>query len=52
VFGAVAGVAVMAVVGAQGRKYHIPFGPFLALGTITIVLFGGPFLDWYTGLRR
>ena len=51
VFGAVAGVAVMAVVGTQGRKYHIPFGPFLAAGTMTIILVGGPFLDWYANLR-
>jgi leader peptidase (prepilin peptidase)/N-methyltransferase len=52
VVGAVAGVAVMAVVGMRGRKYHIPFGPFLAFGTMTIVLFGGPLLDWYSGFRR
>ena len=51
VFGAVAGIAVMAVVGMQGRKYHIPFGPFLAAGTMTIILVGGPFLDWYANLR-
>ncbi len=52
VFGAVAGIAVMAIVGMQGRKYHIPFGPFLAAGTMTIILVGGPFLDWYTNLHR
>ena len=51
-YGALVGVAVMAVVGMRGRKYHIPFGPFLALGTLTIVLFGNPILDWYRGLGR
>jgi leader peptidase (prepilin peptidase)/N-methyltransferase len=50
VYGAIVGLVVMAVVGAKGRKYHIPFVPFLALGTMTIVLFGEPILDWYRGL--
>jgi prepilin signal peptidase PulO-like enzyme (type II secretory pathway) len=40
----------MVVVGARGRKYHIPFGPFLAAGAMTFVLFGDPLLDWYRGL--
>jgi leader peptidase (prepilin peptidase)/N-methyltransferase len=50
VYGAVAGIVVMIVVGSKGRKYHIPFGPFLAAGAMTIVLFGDPILDWYQGL--
>jgi leader peptidase (prepilin peptidase) / N-methyltransferase len=50
VYGAVVGVAVMAVVGMKGRKYQIPFGPFLALGAMTIILVGDPILDWYRGL--
>ncbi len=49
VFGAVIGVVLMAV-GARGRRQHIPFGPFLAAGTMTVVLFGAPFLDWYRNL--
>jgi leader peptidase (prepilin peptidase)/N-methyltransferase len=49
-FGAIVGVAVIAVVGMRGRKYHIPFGPFLALGALTLVLVGDPILDWYRGL--
>ncbi len=52
VYGAVVGLAVIAVVGPKGRKYHVPFGPFLALGTMTIVLVGDPILDWYRGLGR
>jgi leader peptidase (prepilin peptidase) / N-methyltransferase len=51
-YGALVGLAVMAVVGARGRKYHIPFGPFLAVGTMTIVLFGDPILHWYRSLGR
>jgi leader peptidase (prepilin peptidase)/N-methyltransferase len=51
-YGAIAGLGVMAVVGARGRKYQVPFGPFLALGTMTIVLLGDPVLDWYRGLGR
>ncbi len=51
-YGAIVGVAVIAVVGAQGRKKHIPFGPFLALGTMTFVLFGEPIIHWYRQLGR
>ena len=50
-YGAVIGVALMAV-RKRGRRQHIPFGPFLAAGTLTIVLVGGPILDWYRGLGR
>ena len=51
-YGALVGLGVMAVVGRKGRKYQVPFGPFLALGTMTIVLFGDPILDWYRGFGR
>jgi leader peptidase (prepilin peptidase)/N-methyltransferase len=40
-FGAVVGVALMAVTG-QGRKTRVPFGPFLAAGAIVAVLWGNP----------
>jgi leader peptidase (prepilin peptidase)/N-methyltransferase len=50
-YGAVVGVALMAV-RKRGRRQHIPFGPFLAAGALTIVLVGGPVLDWYRGLGR
>jgi len=51
VYGAVIGIALMAV-RKRGRRQHIPFGPFLAAGTLTIVLVGGPIIDWYRGLGR
>jgi leader peptidase (prepilin peptidase) / N-methyltransferase len=39
--GAVVGVGLM-IAGKAGRKTAIPFGPFMALGAILAVLFGGP----------
>jgi leader peptidase (prepilin peptidase)/N-methyltransferase len=50
-YGAVIGLVLMAS-GKRGRRQHIPFGPFLAAGAITIVLVGGPIIDWYRGLGR
>jgi leader peptidase (prepilin peptidase)/N-methyltransferase len=50
-YGAVVGVALLAT-GKRGRRQHIPFGPFLAAGTMTIVLVGGPILDWYRSTGR
>jgi leader peptidase (prepilin peptidase)/N-methyltransferase len=43
-FGAVVGVAAM-IVGRAGRKTAIPFGPFLAAGTIVAVFVGQPVID-------
>ena len=44
VLGAVIGVVVMAVQ-SGGRKTAIPFGPFMAAGTLLQVLAGGPLAD-------
>jgi leader peptidase (prepilin peptidase)/N-methyltransferase len=44
-FGAVIGVAVMAV-GKAGRKTALPFGPFLAAGTVVAVFAG----QWFVNL--
>jgi leader peptidase (prepilin peptidase)/N-methyltransferase len=48
VYGAVVGVVLM-VVFRRGRKQAVPFGPFLAAGTLTAVLIGPALLTWYTG---
>ena len=42
--GAVVGVAVL-IVRRGGRKTAIPFGPFLALGTVLAVFFGQRYID-------
>jgi leader peptidase (prepilin peptidase)/N-methyltransferase len=49
IYGSVVGLVLMAS-GRHGRRQHIPFGPFLAAGTMTFVLAGAPFIDWYSSL--
>ena len=46
--GAVVGVALIATK-VKTRKDHVPFGPFLAAGTLITVLWAAPILRWYTG---
>jgi leader peptidase (prepilin peptidase)/N-methyltransferase len=46
--GALVGVLLIAV-GVKGRKDFVPFGPFLALGTMLTILAGNPVLRWYSG---
>jgi leader peptidase (prepilin peptidase) / N-methyltransferase len=50
-YGALVGV-VLIVVKVRGRQQQIPFGPFLAAGAMTFVLFGEPIVDWYRNLGR
>jgi leader peptidase (prepilin peptidase)/N-methyltransferase len=45
-YGAVVGAALIAL-RLRNRRQHIPFGPFLAAGTLTIVLVGTPVIHWY-----
>ena len=47
--GALTGIAIMLASGGD-RKMQIPFGPFLALGTVLAIFAGGPLLDAYLGL--
>jgi leader peptidase (prepilin peptidase)/N-methyltransferase len=44
--GAVVGVALI-VLCHRGRRDHLPFGPFLALGTLVVLLWGDVMLRWY-----
>jgi leader peptidase (prepilin peptidase) / N-methyltransferase len=46
--GAVVGVGLIAT-GIKSRKDVVPFGPFLALGTMLTILWGEPILRWYSG---
>jgi leader peptidase (prepilin peptidase)/N-methyltransferase len=46
--GALVGVALMATK-RRGRKDAVPFGPFLAAGTVVASLWAGPILRWYSG---
>jgi leader peptidase (prepilin peptidase) / N-methyltransferase len=46
--GALVGLALIALK-RRGRKDAVPFGPFLAAGTILAALWGEPILRWYTG---
>jgi len=45
-YGAVIGVGLI-LSGIRSRKDHVPFGPFLAAGTITAILVGEAILDWW-----
>jgi leader peptidase (prepilin peptidase) / N-methyltransferase len=44
--GAVVGIFLMVLKG-KGRKTKIPFGPFLALGTLVTLFYGQEILSWY-----
>jgi leader peptidase (prepilin peptidase)/N-methyltransferase len=46
--GAVVGVGLIATK-IKSRKDVVPFGPFLALGTMLTIVWGDPILRWYTG---
>lgn len=46
--GAMVGVALIAL-RRRGRKDHLPFGPFLAFGTLVVLLWGDVILRWYRG---
>src|ERR687892_93274 len=47
--GSLVGVGVM-LFSQRGRETMVPFGPFLALGTVLAVFVGRSIADWYTDL--
>jgi leader peptidase (prepilin peptidase)/N-methyltransferase len=49
--GAVVSLALIGS-GLKKRQDHIPFGPFLALGTIVAGLYGQQIISWYLSLAR
>ena len=48
--GALFGVALL-ILGKKKFGQTIPFGPFLALGCILTLFWGGPLVDWYFNLN-
>jgi leader peptidase (prepilin peptidase)/N-methyltransferase len=46
--GAIAGVIAMAL-GRAGRRTALPFGPFLALGTVLAIFWGQAYIDFLLG---
>jgi leader peptidase (prepilin peptidase) / N-methyltransferase len=48
----VPGIYLLARHGSAGRKMGIPFGPFLALGSVVALFAGHPLLNAYWSLGR
>jgi leader peptidase (prepilin peptidase)/N-methyltransferase len=46
--GSLVGIGLM-IFFKKGRKYAVPFGPFLALGALVSLFWGGMLIDWYLG---
>jgi leader peptidase (prepilin peptidase)/N-methyltransferase len=49
--GGAAAIALLAT-GRKTRKDPVPFGPYLALGGVAALLWGGELVGWYAGLWR
>jgi leader peptidase (prepilin peptidase)/N-methyltransferase len=43
-------IILLARYGSAARKMGIPFGPFLALGSVVALFFGEQIVDWYLAL--
>ncbi|MGN1401313.1 MAG: prepilin peptidase [Bacillus sp. (in: firmicutes)] len=48
-YGALLGILFI-LFGLVDRRQPIPFGPFIALGALTVFYFGEPFVKWYFGV--
>jgi leader peptidase (prepilin peptidase)/N-methyltransferase len=46
--GAIVGVILLSTK-RKKLKQHIPFGPFLVVGTILALVWGNPIWNWYMG---
>ncbi len=46
--GSIVGIFLMLLKG-KDRKTKVPFGPFLALGSVITLFFGGKIISWYLG---
>lgn len=49
--GSVVGISLMIFKG-KGRKYPVPFGPFLALGAVAALFWGNYIINWYINFGR
>ena len=47
--GGILAIGLLAL-GRKGRKDAVPFGPFLAMGGLIALFWGGPIIDWYLGV--
>ena len=47
--GALTGLALI-IVGLKGRQQYIPFGPFIAIGTLVVIFWGSDIIRAYTDL--
>lgn len=45
--GGIAAVIILLLKGGQALKYHIPFAPFMTIGSISSLLWGRDILSWY-----
>lgn len=48
VFGGIIGVLLI-LFKIKSRKDYIPFGPYIALGTLVAIFLGNPIITWYLG---
>lgn len=45
--GGVAAIIILFLKGGQALEYHIPFAPFMTIGSISSLLWGRDILSWY-----
>ncbi len=50
--GAVVGVTLILLSSKADSKYAVPFGPFLSLGAIIYIFWGGVLINWYCGFLQ